>query len=197
MDKSFGAEMKKKASDLKFPPSSTEYQLYVENLGGSYLQSFEGCTDIEISAIAEAQEVSRLPKTYVEYLRHFGKRSGDLFLGSDVEMRFLIRLKKYAINLMANTAKGSIPKDAFVFRGQQGHTYWYFRTNNFLEDPPVYVIWEEMGLHKPEEELIDVAQLPYHDEHGDGWKHLSEFLTLFIRERESEKAYQEFLRNNT
>lgn len=192
---SFGVKLKAAATALKYPRDSDYYRSYIEYYGGSHFQQFEGMNDQEIITIANAQGVERLPEFYIEYLRYFGKRSGDLFIGSDTDSRYLPTLKMSASSLKTKfePVEYGVPEDAFVFKGHQDNTYWYFRTNNKLEDPPVYMLWEDMNGDDTENDYIRES-LPYHDNHGYGWITLSSYLALFIKERAGQDSYDEFLR---
>lgn len=181
MTNSFGSRLYSKAMELKFPPQA------IYNYDVDY-QRIEGCTDDEIRKLMDEQQIERLPQIYLEYLKYFGKRSGDIFTGLYSTFNDILPLKREARSLCAEL-KIELPEDAFVFLGQQGHTFWYFLTNNISDNPAVYIIFEMMD---DEEERNDFG-LPYEDEHGMGWETLAAFLAEFIREREGESAYQKFL----
>lgn len=151
-------------------------------LGLADPQEIIGCSESEIEQIKAAQTVTFLPEIYVEFLRKMGKLAGNLYLGSDWAYPDLLKLKLHASELLNENANSFVlPDDAFVFLMHQGYQFMYFRTNDLKADPEVYYYIEmediALGIYAPVRE----------------WEHLSEFLTLFIRERENEQAQLEFL----
>lgn len=183
---SFGELLYSNAMQLKYPYGSEIFQFYFQYFKQSAFQNIIGCAPQDIEEIKQAQGVKTLPRFYIEYLERFGMQSGDVFLGLDVDKPSLLILK-YGVPIIAPNF--DMPDDMFVFRGQQDHTFLYFLTNADPVDPPVYAISE--WTYEDDPEWWD--EMPYKDEHGRGWPHLSHLLGSFILRRAGQAAYDEFL----
>lgn len=173
----------KKAIELRKPESSS-YTNYYERFGG-YPLPIIGCTKSEIEEIMKAQNVTYLPKIFVEYLLAMGRQSGDIYIGEDVGYRILLGIKSTLKALMADV-NIDLPENSFVFQGSQGIAFYLFYTDSNDEDPPIY-IWSidhyegELDGYPNEEspKLLGIS--------------LSKYLTTFIKERESEEAQEKIL----
>jgi hypothetical protein len=99
-----------------------------------------GCTEAEIKAAMDAQEVDYLPKPYYEFLQVMGHGVKGLFVGSDWVYGRLLDMKEIAIELAAEESipPFEIPPDAFVFFGHHGYEFQYFHTIDKDPDPPIY-----------------------------------------------------------
>lgn len=188
----FGLLLLHKAEELKYKPNSRQYISYSKGFGGANFQQIIGCTENEINEIKSHQNVDNLPLFYHQYLLRFGKQSGDIFLGFDADIYYLFDLKEDANAMLSQSSMGyELPESAFVFQGQQGHTFWYFLTAQEKINPPVYLISEITHEESPSLR----GRLPYRDNHGVGWPHLSHFLSRFILHRAGEAVYNEFLQH--
>lgn len=138
-----------------------------------------GCSEQQIDRVMKVQGVKRLPDIYRQYLRVMGMSSGDLYTGTDVDYRFLHKLKIWAEKILkGNNSLFVLPDDAFVFLTHQGWQFTYFHTDTTDDDPPVYY-WSEVqdNLDKPTQHSA----------------HLSEFLTITIEDIEGTEAQLDFL----
>jgi hypothetical protein len=127
-------------------------------IDGIQLDDFEGCTEKDIQDLMESQNISRLPKIYVEFLRHLGKKTGKNFLiGEDILCPHLegIRegfdwlLEKYKIDW-------EIPENIFVFWTHQDYQFYYFHVDEG-DDPTVYII--TYAMKSPEKVFDHLSQL--------------------------------------
>lgn len=188
METTFAALLYRKAITLKYTSGSFLFDCYKSYFGKHDFQQIIGCSEKEISDIMRAQNVKKLPRFYVEYLKIFGKQSGDLFLGFDIDMKGIMGLKSKE-HFERFIPHFQLKDNMFIFRGQQDHTFLYFLTDADPVDPPAYLISEL--TYEDDPELWD--SLPYQDVHGSGWQHLSEILSIFILERAGIDEYSKFL----
>jgi hypothetical protein len=101
----------------------------------------KGCPPKEIDNILKKQRVQFIPKLYYQFLQHLGQDANDLFRGSDYSCARLPNLKDNAIDMLSYLEPPQILQDdAFVFLGHQGYVFYFFLTEQRLEDPPVYVV---------------------------------------------------------
>jgi hypothetical protein len=116
-----------------------------------------GFNDPEISSIMKAQGVTRLPKTYKEFLVTMGKNAGKLWYPAVASGDNLGNFKQGAQNLLDIDGNPfELPADAFVFFMQEGLIFYYFLTENDDDDPPVYGYIEVEYVHeKVDEHLTD------------------------------------------
>lgn len=185
----FGFLLREKALELKLLSQDPLYQQYLTYFKTPDFQAIEGCTDEEIERLKTAQNVKNIPQVYLDYLRHFGRKSGDFFIGYDVNLEQALHLKEGAIRMINRFLPNhEIPSDSFFFLGDQAVNYWYFRTDNKEYDPPVYVVSE---IFEDDPEYF--SRMPYRDNHGVGWPHFSHFISGFILQRAGQAAYDEFL----
>jgi hypothetical protein len=122
-------------------------KLVFYNIASAY--DFLGCTSDEIEALMQAQNVSRLPKYYLEFLTRMGKKAGNFWMGSHFFYPDLCDLKESAFELLAEDKKGFVlPDDAFINMMHQGYQFAYFHTETDDEDPPVFFYLENAGEAK-------------------------------------------------
>jgi hypothetical protein len=183
VNKSFGEALKEKLIQLRLPQDS----MYLEGIRHYYPLPINACTSEEIDKLKKLQNVENLPEVYVEFMLHMGKWCGDIFLGYDIVYHYISahNMKEAANKLLQNDSKQALAKDDFVFMNLQGHSYWFFPTTEG-EDPPVYMYIMDDGADDPD--------YPTKDGPIKIFEYLSEFLSDFIRKRESENAQNEFLR---
>ncbi len=101
-----------------------------------------GCTeDVLTYAIAE-QNVACLPEAYRKFMLAFGDRC-DSILGDSCSCAML-REGDYKDVLIYELKRIGItvPSDTFVFYCHDGYVWYFFRTKDCLDDPPVYCYWE-------------------------------------------------------
>jgi hypothetical protein len=175
MASDFGLKLRIKLEELPLPKQAwnNEWPLPIV-----------GCNPQQVAAAKRWQGVKRLPALYEQFLLAMGESPGDLFIGFDLSLHWLENFKNDANEcLRENGLPTQLPEDAFVFMSQQGHTYWYFLTNNDADDPPVYRYSDDDG--EPDN--------PYKNGPVKEWEHFSELITLFIAERAGAEAQKNFL----
>jgi hypothetical protein len=105
-------------------------------------ESIQGCSDSEIEEIMADQHVSRLPPTYITFLKRIGRGAGELLVGTDAFFPRIIGLKAAAIGLFAeDSAPVQLNPDAFVIAMHQGYQVFWFRT--VTEDDPMVIMFQE------------------------------------------------------
>lgn len=177
----FGQALKEKLKELKYPRN----HVFVERFA-DYPLPIEGCTLEEIEQIKIVQNVpnKKLPLVYMEFLIHLGKRSGDLWIGYDLNYRYLIGYnftEAYNEQLIAD---GHHPHSDqyYVFMNKQGSCHWFFSLDEG-DDPWVYEYCEQTG-EEDDPYLGGPIKLD---------ERLSDFFTEFIAERESKESQQRFI----
>jgi hypothetical protein len=104
-------------------------------------ETIVGCTDDEIEAIEQAQNI-KVPDIYREFLSKMGKKAGSFHKGSDILFPALLNLKSWMNEALDGDIRAAfrLPPNAFVFKSHQGYMYSYFVYNpeNLKEDPLVY-----------------------------------------------------------
>lgn len=102
--------------------------------------AFKGCTDEEIQEVMQAQNVKRLPATFVEYLKVMGHGGiTEILLGDNANYNSMLFLKKNFIEEVESYSPDfTLPNDVFVFFGHHDYEFAYFLTDNRDDDPPVF-----------------------------------------------------------
>ncbi len=147
---------------------------------------FEGCSVEEIKQLMLMQKVDTLPRVYMDFLLHLGRKSGDLYVGLDIgyNPHRLYNYKEKANKLLAICGLEELDHKHFVFMNRQSITFWYFEI--ILDDPPVFMYvpdCEAYGDYDPTFANGGVMIAPK----------LSYFLTEFIAEKEGEETRRNFL----
>ncbi|MEL6405977.1 MAG: hypothetical protein AAGM67_15880 [Bacteroidota bacterium] len=114
-----------------------------------------------------------------------GKLSGDINVGEDRDFPWLFSTKTSLKRAMAKVNL-QLPKDAFVFEGSQGVIFYFFLTDNDESDPDVY-IWSDAHFEGEFE-----GEINYDPPKLLGMR-LSQYLTYFVKRRESAEAQQKLL----
>lgn len=99
----------------------------------------EGAGDDEVAEL-ERYAGGRFPTVYRQYLGLFGRRSGELFRGTEsgLSQPHRLRLREAAERLLERRPSGfRLPPGAFVFLMTQGYQFAYFPTDAG-NDPPVF-----------------------------------------------------------
>lgn len=104
--------------------------------------SFYGCSEEILNEAIKEQNVTHLPEAYRKFMLAFGTKF-DNILGDSCSCYMLqeggfkevliYELKKIEITL---------PDDAFVFYCHDGYVWYFFRTKDNIDDPPIYCYWE-------------------------------------------------------
>lgn len=118
---------------------------YISRLG-----AIAGCTEVEIIQLEKEYDV-QLPAAYKEYLRLFGKNTGQLLQGYHTTADQIKRNIGCVEFDLVNTIHSNgfkVEPDMFFFAQWQG-TVLYFRCDG-NEDPPVYIIetFDDIILYK-------------------------------------------------
>ena len=175
----FGKALFEKAVELQLP-SDHKYLRWIKD----YPLPIKGCTDEEIKVMAHIQQVKKLPRIYIDFMKYFGKASGDLFIGYSF-YHTEANMKDIANKYLRNEGKFQLNSNDFVFMDLNGHSFWYFDTSSG-EDPAIYMYVISDG--------DDEDDYPFKLGGIKIEENLSIFLTQFIAERESEEKQSEFLR---
>jgi hypothetical protein len=181
MEKTFGAILQEKLTELRYPENSKYLKWF-----SVYPLPIIGCTDDEIQKLKTIQNVTYLPKLYVEFMSYMGKACGDIFIGYDVTYRYISKydMRGLANQVLSKDGQQTLGNDQFVFMNLQGHSFWFFPVNEG-DDPPVYLYVMDDGEDDPE--------YPFKQGSLKVEAYLSNFLTRFIAERESIEEQQRIL----
>ena len=107
----------------------------------------EGCVIHEIVDLEKQLEIY-LPESYKEFLLWMGKNPDVFLLGSEVEYSSLVKIQKWANDLLEEKDLEPLSNNAFVFYMHQGYQFTYFLLNE-SEDPQVYLFDEEITESLP------------------------------------------------
>lgn len=97
----------------------------------------EGCTDEEIELLEQKYAV-KLPFTYKEFLRNFGKGTNKFMVGTDYTYKFLLDMKEATDELLAENDLPPLVDKTFTCWMHQGYQFAFFYCDGINEDPPVY-----------------------------------------------------------
>lgn len=171
MDFHFGFKVKQSLERLDaevIKRVSTSRHLYASEEFIAMFGHFEGCTEEEIEALKQYQQVHYVPKIYQQFLEVAGHKSGGiLFKGADANYECLKWLKAAAKTVLDECSDDHLlflPEDAFVFLMYQSSEFSFFLTGEQQENPPVY------NYHQCDEKFNKVAE------------HLSEWFEMRITE---------------
>ncbi len=102
----------------------------------------KGCPEEILDQAAKEQSVECLPEAYRKFMGAFGDRCNSI-LGDSCSCTMLqeggyknvliYELKQIGVTL---------PEDSFVFYCHDGYVWYFFRTKDCADDPPVYCYWE-------------------------------------------------------
>jgi hypothetical protein len=100
---------------------------------------FVGCTVKDIEILLSSQNVERLPKIYVDFMKIAGKSDDIISIGSDMSFPEVKNLKNALIELLKEEwPEASLEKDVYVFFSHGGYQFAFFKTIENMEDPKVY-----------------------------------------------------------
>ena len=116
----------------------------VVNAGVCKSSDIQGATEDEVVAL-EKRFGARMPEQYREFLLAIGHGAGCLFLGTDIFISSVARLKEEATALLEeNREEVQLGEDVLVFSMHHGYEFMYFRMSEG-SDPPVYQYVEGNG----------------------------------------------------
>ncbi|WP_280388190.1 SMI1/KNR4 family protein [Nocardia wallacei] len=103
--------------------------------------SVEGCTDGEISALMQAQHVTRIPQSYREFLAYGGKNPYWLTHTGEWDYDWLLEAKDLAREIAEDYNHDFAQfEDSFIFQTHQGYMFYYFRAEDLsATDPNFYI----------------------------------------------------------
>ena len=116
----------------------------------SLLGNIEGLSEVHIEKIEMKFKV-RLPDSYKEFLKYFGRESGNLLGSYLVEEHKLLGNKESALYASVDELdnKSVKIKDTYFFFGQwQGYVFYFFDCSGNSEDPPVYILTDSPKIEK-------------------------------------------------
>lgn len=105
--------------------------------------SIEGASDSLIKDI-EKQFGLKLPSVYISFLKHCGRKAGELLRHSVIRKCMGLGDLREEVEemLIEENMSFSIPNKAFFFASFQGVDYWYFICDG-TDDPDVYFLEED------------------------------------------------------
>lgn len=119
---------------------NTEIELleqYLIESGLTLRSDFRGCSLGEIRQVENAFGLT-LPAFYVAFLHKMGRDTGRFMKGSSVRYPELLKLRKYAEELLTETSTNfKLGKKDFVFFVHQGYQFAYFQADKG-DDPEVW-----------------------------------------------------------
>lgn len=112
----------------------------------------QGCSQDEINQILKTQEVRYLPALYIEFMLLMGKMSivfeTNLYYAYPHVLRFKTRTQSFLT--FWNETSVTLPKDAFVFYEAEQSAFYYFLTEQQINNPMIFYIWEDDGVFQTE-----------------------------------------------
>jgi hypothetical protein len=100
----------------------------------------EGCSEATVRKFDKHAASGRLPELYRQFLRAMGKQVNGTFMGSYLfYCEFLENIQKEAHKMVEETKK-DVPADAFFFATFDYVDFFYFRTDEKNDNPPVYMV---------------------------------------------------------
>gem|GEM_PF-4236390 len=108
---------------------------------GGFSPPLVGCTVNELNQLKTSQQVNRLPDLYTQFMCVFGKESGGLRHGGQYHFPQALTFKQHW--------KPALPEsDCFVFVSNNDDMALFFHTEDVLENPMVYRIFETIDSDK-------------------------------------------------
>lgn len=145
------------------------------------LTTFEGCTDAEIAA-REEQLGGTFPLVYRSFLRRCGRKSGELFVGSDIGFDRHEEMGRGAEWLMAEWGlDGGLPAKADVFLTHQGYSFLFVRAEGGYDAPAYSYVEGEPGIERAYEtfaDLLDSHVALIEENHAAARSHGGTWLTI-------------------
>lgn len=128
--------------------SITEFRdhLIAEGLAGS--GDLVGCSEDEVEQIKRAQQVSRIPALYHDFLRVMGKSPYPLMIGTDWSFDDLLELKGDTREIFEEDGLDpAILDDALVIAVHQGYVVYYIPAAGSASDDPA--VWTYVEGKQP------------------------------------------------
>jgi hypothetical protein len=102
-----------------------------------------GCSEEVITSLDKYSAVGRLPEYYRQFLLSMGGYIDGRYLGSYLfTCEYLEEIQKEGHD-MAKKFRPEVPADAFFFATYDFVDYFYFRTMDINDNPPVYMCSEK------------------------------------------------------
>ena len=99
----------------------------------------DGCSQTELEILQQSQQVACLPENYQALMLLMGKRGIGCLFGGLANYEACLGFKERFIG-ERQLARIGYPDDLFVFyQDSQGTGYFFFRTQDCLTDPPIYM----------------------------------------------------------
>ncbi len=138
----------------------------------SSLAGFEGCSEDQISQVAQAQGIETLPEVYRDILSLMGRRAGRFLVGSEAYYPEIMGLRSAAESLLReNRVPYCLPANAFVFLMHQGYFFCYFLCGG-TDDPAVYYYCEGDVAPKEADATLSAYFLKMVEDEHDAYKGL-------------------------
>lgn len=100
-------------------------------------ETIQGCSETELLEI-EQFYVLKLPEAYKNYMRKFGKASGDFLSECGIYYESIFDNREAAETLLDNNTDYKLKRSDFVFITRYGYQFWFFNTEDGNPNPPVY-----------------------------------------------------------
>ena len=122
---------------------------WVDNLADRFIETgiatsekIVGCSDEELLEVEKFYNL-KLPEAYKDYMRRFGKASGDFLRECGIYYHDLSENREAAETLLDNNTDFKLKPSEFVFITRYGCQFWSFPTEDGNPNPPVYRYTED------------------------------------------------------
>jgi hypothetical protein len=126
--------------------------------GLAQAEQMEGCTQEAITALRKLTINHWLPSVYVQFLHTMGSTSGGTYL-------YDYRYRCASLPTIQEIAKSSaaadnvpLPDDAFFFMEAEGTHFFFFRTRDTNDNPPVFYFVETVPPEQVTDTLVDFLE---------------------------------------
>lgn len=148
VDHSFGEKLREHyRAHIQAARTSTETSFSTTYL---YRDHFEGLSNAEIDNIQQAQSVDFLPLAFRQFLQVMGRGDGNIFVGCDRSLDFLLNAKMGLQEILEISSQDfetpELPTNAVVFLAIQGVEFFFFEATKGVDDPPIWLYLEDEAI---------------------------------------------------
>ncbi len=108
----------------------------------------QGCTEDEIELLRQGQGVEFLPEMYRQIMLFMGSTGMSQVLDGAAGCHLLAGGKRLWFEGVLKERKIISTKDFFLMMEHHGYQYFFFRTKDKLDDPPVWGQWDDDYFYK-------------------------------------------------
>ncbi|MBP6350059.1 MAG: SMI1/KNR4 family protein [Candidatus Obscuribacter sp.] len=105
--------------------------------GIATMETINGCSEEELLNIEKFYSL-KLPEAYKDYMRKFGKASGDFLRECGIYYPSVLRNRRRATTLLNNNTDYKLKRSDFVFITRYGCQFYFFGTAGKNPNPPVF-----------------------------------------------------------